>query len=239
MSYVERFVVAVVKLGAVIEVEAKALAADLELTPYEAKMKLASGVPAIVLSTTDEDAAQKLGAGLRSRGSRAIVLRASAVVPIAKMIRVRSFQLESTGLATDEDELPWSDISCLVRARSRTQHDTTEVIKQKKFDPVRAVASGGLVMRSTQKREVVTHHETSEQVLYMFRASGETPWVLREQGTNYSGLGPAAAATANLNIGIACDLIRARATGARFDDSLLRRHGVTDVDLFAHLIAAS
>jgi hypothetical protein len=239
VSYVERFIVAIAKLGSPLEAEAKALATDLGSTAYETKLKLSGGVPAVVLTTTDSDAAQKLAEKLRARGTRAIVVRGSAVVPIGKMVRVRSFQLDGDGLSTDEDQLPWDDISALVRARSRTQHDSTEIVKEKKFDLGRAVASGGLVMRSVQKREVVTHHETSEQVLYMFRASGDTPWVMREQGTNYSGLGAAAQSTANLNIGIACDQIRARAVSARFDDSLLRRPAITDVDLYAYLISAS
>ncbi|MFT3695071.1 MAG: hypothetical protein QM831_18180 [Kofleriaceae bacterium] len=233
-----RFVVAIVKLSVAIEAEAKALALDMGSTPYETKLKLAGGVPAIVLSTADEVAARTLAATITKRGSRAIVVNASAITPIDKMIRIRSFRFEPTGLATDDDELPWSDISALVAARYRSSHDTVEVTKQKKFDPVRAIASGGLVMRSTKTKETVTHHESSEQVLYMFRASGDTPWILREQGTNYSGLGPAAAATANLNIGIATSEIRTRSK-ARFDDSLLRRHGVTDVDLYAYLICAS
>ena len=62
---------------------------------------------------------------------------------------------------------------------------------------------------------------------------------MREHGTNYSGLGAAAQATANLNIGIACDQIRARATSARYDDSLLRRPAITDVDLYAYLISVA
>jgi hypothetical protein len=230
-----------VKLGAPLDVEAKALATDLGSTPYETKMKLSAGVPAIVLSTTDHDAAQELAQKLRARGTRAIVVRSSAVVPIGKMVRVRNFQLDGDGLSINggEDQLPWDDLSALVRARSRTQHDSTEIVKEKKFDLGRAIASGGLVMRSVQKRQVVTHHETSEQVLYMFRASGDTPWVMREQGTNFSGLGSLAQPTSNLNIGIACDQIRARASGARYDDSLMRRTAITDVDLYAYLISVA
>ena len=237
VSYVDRFIVAIAKLGTPLEVEAKALAADLGATAYETKMKLTAGVPSVVLSTTDEAAATALGAKLRARGHRALVVRASSVIAASAMVRIRQFDLDEDGITTEVDQLPWSDISALVRARNRSQHDTTEVVKEKKFDLGRAVASGGLVMRSTQKREVITHHETSEQVLYLFRASGDTPWILREQGTHFGGLGSAQQTTANLNFGLACDRFKARATHARFDDSLLRRPAINEVDLFAYLIS--
>ena len=237
MSYVDRFIVAIAKLGGPIEVEAKALATDLGNTAYETKLKLTAGLPAVVLSTTDGDAATVLGAKLRARGHRALVVRSSSVIAASAMVRVRQFELDDDGINTEVDQLPWSDISALVRARSRSQHDTTEIVKEKKFDLGRAVASGGLVMRSTQKREVVTHHESSEQVLYMFRASGDTPWILRAQGTHFGGLGRTQQATANLNFGLACDQFVARATGARFDDSLLRRPAINEVDLYAYLIS--
>jgi hypothetical protein len=233
VSYVDRFVVAVSKLGATVEAEAKALAIDLGSTPYETKMKLAQ-LPSIVLSTTDRAAAQTLVEKCRARNTRALAVNASAVIPAGKLTRLRSFTLDGDGIDGELDQLPWSDISCLVRARSRSSHDTVEVKKEKKFDPIRAVASGGLVMRSTQKREIVTHHESSEQVLYMFRTSGETPWIMYEQGTNYSGLGAAQQPTANLNFGIACDLFK---THARYDDSLLRRPQINEVDLYAYLIS--
>lgn len=223
MSYVDRFIVAIAKLAGSLETEAKALAADLGNTAYETKLKLTAGLPAIVWTTTDGDAATTLGAKLRARGHRALVVPSSAVLDASAMIRVRQFELDEDGINTELDQLPWSDISALVRARNRSQHSTTAVVKEKKFDLGRAVASGGLMMRKVHKRDVVTHHESSEQVLYMFRASGDTPWILREQGTNFRGLGSAQQTTANVNFGVACEQFKARATNARYDDSLLRR----------------
>ncbi len=228
---------AIAKLTGSLETEAKALALDLGNTPYETKLKLTAGLPAVVLSTTDGDAASALGAKLQARGHRALVVRSSSVIAASAMVRVRQFELDEDGINTEVDQLPWRDISTLVRARNRSAHDTTEVVKEKKFDLGRAVASGGLVMRKVQKREVVTHHESSEQVLYMFRASGDTPWILREQGTNFRGLGSAQQTTANVNFGLTCDRFKARATSARFDDSLLRRPQINEVDLYAYLIS--
>ena len=133
--------------------------------------------------------------------------------------------------------MPWTDLASLVRARHRHQLGTTKLVEQKKFDAARAVLTGGLIMRKTEKREVVSTTEEVEQVLYLFRASGKTPWILREHATNYAVLGAALAPTATRNFAIVVEQLRERARHAAFDDSLVRRPAIDDVDLYAHLIA--
>jgi hypothetical protein len=66
MKDVDRYVVAIMALGTTVEAEAQALAADLGTTAYEGRLKLVAGVPAIVLATTDIDAAQLLVGKLKS-----------------------------------------------------------------------------------------------------------------------------------------------------------------------------
>jgi len=62
-------------------------------------------------------------------------------------------------------------------------------VKEKKFSAGRALLTGGLMLtKSTTKEQRVTSHE-AEQVIYLFRASGETPWIVRERGAIYTGLG--------------------------------------------------
>lgn len=237
MRDVERYIVAIAELATSLEAEAKVLAADLGTIAYEERLKLTAGLPAIALATTDGAAAQTLLAKLRARGHRAHLCRASDVVPASAMVSLRNFQLDGDGLDSGDIQLPWHDVSALVRARHHHVSQTSEIVKKKKFDVGRAIATGGLMMRKTEKREVVTREERSEQVLYVFRASGATPWLLREHGTHYGGLGTALAPTANRNFLIAVEQFRARAADARFDDSLLKRPSIDDVDLYAHLVA--
>lgn len=234
----ERHVVAITALATPLEVEAKALAGDLGTIAYEERLKLTAGVPAIVLTTTDEAAAQALLAKLRARGHRAITCRRSDVVPASAMVSLRRFQLDADALLAEGARLPWTDIAALVHARHAIHTESVEVVKDKKFNLGRAVMTGGLVMRKTEKREVVTRTEDTEHVLYVFRAGGGTPWLLREQNTHYGALGAALAPTAPRNFAIAVEELRARAPHARFDDSLVRRP-TADVDLVAHLIAAA
>lgn len=239
MRDAERYVVAIGTLGTTLEAEARALAEDVGSTAYEERLKLVGGVPAIVLTTRDGNAAQALVAKLRARGHRAQLCRVSEVVAASAMIVLRQFHLDDDALRSGQDRLPWSDISALIRARHRSTATSVDIVKDKKFDLGRAIVTGGLMTRRTEKREVVTRSETTEQVLYLFRASGCTPWLLREHSAHYGALGAALAPSAMLNFAIAVEQFRARASQARFDDGLLRRTALVDVDLYAHLLATA
>ncbi|MEP6862365.1 MAG: hypothetical protein ABJE66_17200 [Deltaproteobacteria bacterium] len=238
MTQPNRIVVALTSLAGSVDVEAKALATDLGATPYETRMKLAAGLPAIVLSTTDAEAANRLAGQLRARKHRASVCRAGEVVAASAMVSMRTFHMDGEGLDTGVEQVRWSDLSAIVHARTPQQTEHHETVKEKKFSLGRAVMSGGLVLSKTVKREVTTHGESSEHVLYLFRASGDIPWLMREHGTNYSGLGTALDPTSTRNFMQAIELFRRRAPHARFDDSLVRR-SVPDIDLYAHLIATA
>ena len=239
MKDVERYFVAIGTLATPIEAEAKALAADLGSTAYEERLVLAAGLPAIVLATTDEAAAHALRGKLVARGHRAQVCRATDVISADAMVPMRRFQLDAEALDSGDGaaRLPWTDVACFVRAKHVRVTQTTATVKEKKLALGRAVLTGGLLTRKTETREVVKRSEDTEQVLYVFPGDGTTPWLLRELATHYGGLGAALAPTATANFNAALELFRKRAPHARFDDSLLRRPPVEDVDLYAHLIA--
>jgi hypothetical protein len=237
MTDVERYVVALASLGTTVEVEAKALAADLATTVYEARLKLVAGLPAIVLVTTDIAAAQVLARKLQARTHAALVCRVADVVHASDMVQMRHFQLDREGLASGGERMPWSDLSTMVRACHVRQLGTTEIVKHKKFDATRAILTGGLIMRKSENRKVSSTTEAVEQVLYLFRFSGRSPWILHEQATNYAALGAALTPSSNRNFGIVIEQLRERAPHAVYDDSLIRRPTVDDVDLYAHLVA--
>ncbi len=234
-----RYLVAILALATPVDVEAKALAADLGTTPYEERLRLTPGMPAVVLSTTDGDAARTLLAKLRARGHRAHACSAAAVVPAASMVSLRNFQLDADGLEAGGAQLPWSEVAALVRARTVRTSETTTTVKEKKFDLGRAVLTGGMMIRKVHTRDVVTRNEDFEQVLYVFRSDGDTPWLLREHATNYAALGAALAPSSSQNFATAIARFREHAPHARFDDSLLRRPTIADVDLYAYLIAVA
>ena len=234
--------VALTALGAPIDRVAATVAATLGTLPYEERLKLAVGLPVVVLQTPDAARAASLAQSLRAAGHAVLARSADDVVAAEKMISLRRFALEPEALvAADRGErLPWSDVGVLVRAVDRKKRHTTAVVKEKKLDVTRAVLTGGLVRNKTTQREVVTRVDDSEPVLYLFRRSGAAPWILREQGTHYEALGARLAPTAAPNFVAAVEELRARATGARYDDRLVtRRAAPEELDLLAHVIAWS
>jgi hypothetical protein len=254
------FVVALSSLVTPIEVESAALASDLGLTPYETRMMLTAGLPAIILTTPDRERALGLLAKVRGRGHGAIACDGDAVVGSSDMTSLHYFRFEPDALVTDvpprnEERLPYDDILVGIRALHRRSNETTTEVKEKKFDATRAIASGGLIMRKSSTREIKTSSEDREQVFYLFRKSGQKPWILAEGGAKYNGLGADISHTLFHNFLKTIERLKSLAPTARFDDRLLTAKKMPErisrpggsgtretssadgVDLMAHLLA--
>lgn len=254
------FVVAVLEVRGRIEDEAAALAADLAITAYDARLLLAAGTPAVVRTTEDKAQALDLLARLRARGHGAVACDSAAVVASGAMVAMRRFRLGAAAMTLDDrpgEQLPYDDVLALVAAVHRTRAHTETHVSEKKLSIARAVITSGLSMTKTVKKESHAAVEERENVLYLFRRSGAPPWLLREGGVgDWSGHGQPLAASRLENFRLTVGALRARATGATFDDRLVTRKvqeraslavgagtkSVTTssdatVDLLAHLLA--
>jgi hypothetical protein len=233
-------VVAVTELATPIDRAAAAVAAALGTLPYEERLKLAVGLPAVVLQTADAERAAALAAALRAHGHRVLLRSSDEVVAASDMITLRRFAFDDDALVAAGEQLPWDDVAVLVRAIDRRKRQSATVVAEKKLDLARAVITGGLVRSKTTRREVTTRVDESEPALYVFRASGGTPWILREQGTHYEALGARLSPTAAPNFVATVGELRARAPRARYDERLVTRRVPPDeLDLLAHLVAWS
>jgi hypothetical protein len=252
-------VVAIIKLGPPIEAEAAALAKDLDLTPYEARLMLNGGLPAIVYRTPDAQEAAKLVKSIRARGTAALSCDVATIVGADRMIPMRHFAFEPDALVvTDRKEkLPYADIVALLRATHRTRTETEAETKNKKFSMGRALLSGGLMLTKTVAKKERSVVSETEHVLYLFRASGAVPWILRERAANYAALGSELAPSSAQNFLTTIRRLRELAPEAAYDESLMAPRAVTGrvartatgntesismssasgVDLLAHLIA--
>jgi hypothetical protein len=254
------YVVAIAELNEAIETEAVALASDLGLTVYEARLLLAPGIPAVVLRTFDKPKALDLLGRLRTRGHGAIACEAAAVVPSHDMTLMRRFRLGQDGISLDDvpgAHLPYNDALVLVAAVHRRRTANEGEAHDRKLSVARAVLSGGLVMTRTVKRETHAAEDEREPVLYLFRRSGGAPWILRENGTHWVGLGRPVAPSAADNFRTTQQVLRERMPGAFYDDRLVARRFATErlavsggstgttvttsseggIDLLAHLLA--
>jgi hypothetical protein len=238
--------VAVAELRAPIDRAAADLARDLGCTPYDARLALSGMMPTIVLSTNDRARAANVVDALRSRGEGAVLCDTREVVSSERMISMRRFQLEADAVIAPDvgERLPFIDVLCILRAMHRwTTSEITET-GERKLDVARAAITGGLVSTRTVKNTAQRSAEHREQVLYVFRRDGGTPWILHETRAHYVGLGDERQPTTLANFAITIRKLRAAAPNAAFDERLLHpRKSASnyfegnDCDLAAHLLA--
>jgi hypothetical protein len=255
------FVVAITRLATPVEQEVPLLAAELAVLPYDLRMTIAAGLPAVIFTTAERERALAVLGKLRGRGHDAVACDDTFVVAGGTMVALRRFRLDADAVVVDvppsgEERLPYHDVLAGLRAVHRTTSETTSEVTEKKFAVGRALASGGLVMRKKSTHEVTSTQEGREQVMYLFRRSGGRPWLLVESQANYSSLGPHLARTKGENFLKTIELLKGLCPHARFDDSLLsarktpevtRNAGAkssesssaSGVDLLAHLLALS
>jgi hypothetical protein len=253
------YVVAITRWSRPPQEEAAALAPILGGTAYDLRMRLGGPLPVVVAVTEDSSAATELRSKLREMGHGAVACDLARVSPASAMCCPRELELGAMTLtAHDPDrgstELAYHDIAAIVWARHATTTLTTTEEKRRRFSVGRAMLTGGLmVSKATTVRGARAEEETQEQVVYLFRRSGEGHVLLHEGQLRYGGLGAARTPTRSQNFRVLVDLLRTRATGALFDARLATSHprtetappgtpgsaalsGVDVTDLTAHLV---
>jgi hypothetical protein len=231
------YLVAITNLATTVDEEARALVSELGGVAYDQRLKLAAGVPAIVLQTPDPHAAKACALRLLGRGHSVVACAADDVVASSVMIAPRELELGHDGLVAGRDQLAWSSITWILRATHRITTQTKSTTTERKFDAVRAAVSGGLIVRKTETTTRTSHATDNEQVLYLF--GGPTPWIVREQHVRYElALGAAVTTHSLKNFELTLVELRKHAPHAQFDDRLVSRKGSPeDIDVLAHFIA--
>ena len=173
-------VVALTDLATSADTEAPLLAHDLGVTAFEARQKLAAGLPCVVLFAPERGRTLALLDSLRRRGHGALAFDSAAVVASSAMVAVRRFHLDGDALVLDaaadgpqgaatETRVSFADIDRDGPRDASPLVETHEESKEKKFRPAAAIATGGLVLTKTVKRDIIRTAEERVQVLYIFR----------------------------------------------------------------------
>src|SRR5262249_43172649 len=136
--------------------------------------------------------------------------------------------------------------------------DTATQTRETKLSVGRAVMTGGMAFTKTVKTDTRSSSEERERVLYVFRRTGATPWILHEHGTSWAGLGRPPGTAEGENYRLALAALRELAPLAAYDERLLTRKAAertslsggtgtatttvrtsseAGVDLLAHLVA--
>lgn len=220
------FVVGIAQLSSTIDQEAPQLAASLGVTPYEARMLLLPGLPAVALVTPEKSRALDLLGQLRARGHDALAFDSGAVVSTDDMCLIRKMSFEADALVTENPQvqrLPFSSVLVTLRATHHTRREVSIEDKSRQFSAGRALLTGGLVMTKSTTTSSTTRSEERQDVLYIYRNDNQPPWLLRESSAKYDGLRERMASTEHANFLTAAAMIRERAPNALADDRLVGR----------------
>jgi len=238
------YVVAIAELGSS-DADLSALAVDLGTTLYELRLVLNAGLPAVVVLTVDISVAANAARAIERHGHRAVSGDRRQLPGSAAMTGIVDVALDPEMLGAGNargDRLAYSEIFALLRATQRSEHTEVREVKERKLRPAMTLATGGLIMTKQTTRQVQSHRERREQVLYVFPHSG-VPWILREHGARYAGLGADLAPTSMANFETTLRKLRERAPAAPFDARLSSPRtvrgipdGAAATDLLAHLI---
>lgn len=204
------------------------------ITLAEARMRLAPEPPALLASVAPGQADVLLGA-LRRAGLAVLAVEPSAPTE-APRTQARGVVFGDTGVTfqprTGEPlELPWSEVSTVLRGASSTRVETETRHESKKASLAMAIASQGLKMSRTVERTERSQQEDTEQVLLVFGRDGRRA-VLREREVDFSCLGAGKQLTRMANMAALAKVLKERAPHAFHDERLLRL-GRRPLPLFA------
>jgi hypothetical protein len=255
----EIFVVALTKWANPPAEELQALAQMLGVAAYDLRLRVMGPLPVVLARGLAGDAARELLASLRGRGHGAVACELSSVMSSESMIEPRDFRLDKSAfvvLGPQACELPYDEIVALLPATHTVSESQSTTKTKKKFSISRAALSGGLVSSRKVSKEIRSHTEEREQVLYVFGRSASRRIILRETRLRYTGLGDLMCATRGENFTALATILKARATGAFIDNRLVKnprkgglagvsggvtrmvatRSNATENDLAAHLL---
>ncbi len=219
-------VVALTRWGAAMDGELPVLAVWLGVTAYDLRLRLAGALPVVFALKPDAQSAEDFVARLRARSHGAVSCDATQVPGPGDQIVPREFELFASALRGKDDhgrpfELPYVEITGLIRAARVSNTQNTLTTKETKFDMGMAVMSGGLKMSKQIDKVERSGSEEREQTLHIFRRSRPEPLLCRELALRYQSLGAALKPTTAQNFATFVELLRARAPFAFHDQRLV------------------
>lgn len=228
-------VVAIYQLHGSSEELARRLANALGITTYEARSRVGipGGGPAVVASFAAPAQADECAKRLNAAGFKTIKLETAQMETDAKRLLVRHIQFcpHSLQLVTHDGqqlEIPYHEITLLVRGAGIISQIEVEKSTQKKFAPGRALVSGGLVMRK-KVTTLTTNTKDERQPFCHVYVTGKPPIVLRQADMDYSALGENLQLSREANFNWICAELRRRCPAACWDERLQTRPGMAQI----------
>jgi hypothetical protein len=212
-------------------VMAPALADAMGKTPYEARARLSNpdGGPVVVGNFAEIEPAYAFAGRLRANGIIPILLMPEDVETDVRRFRVRSFQLGEQGITAvsrrgETTELAYEGIDLILRGARIDEQVQVKRTEQRKFSPVRAVVSGGLMLTKTTREAQKIRKEEREDFLHLY-ASGGLVLAFHAGALDYRSLGPVLNPSLAANFARLVSALRDASPHARYDERLTSRQG--------------
>jgi len=192
----------------------QSLAAVVGRTPFEVRVWQRSRIPRVIAHPASLEEANALVAGLERAGLSVETLDEAAFRRESDALEVRLPMLDTAGIVAKDKNvrMDWASIATIVHS-----HTSASVARTTSDVEVRYSPKGG---RYTETVEHTRTERLQGEVLYLFPEQGR-PWLLSMDTLKYAALGVPLRPTHRENFDVLLERIRAAATRARYDDSLL------------------
>ena len=220
--------VAIIREDGPLPERAHALAAALSCAVVEARQRLVA-TPSVVARVPSAERARELVARLEAAGFAALAFDPETSPFMTRRLHVRSFELRNdrvcvTPRSGDVVEVPFDAVRLIVRGTQTATEVEEKTVTSKKFNPALAVATGGLVMRTSKSAQVKNTSDSMVGFIHVYATSGP-PLVFSEFNLDFRGLGDALETSRILNMRVLLASLREAAPRASFDERLMRRTG--------------
>jgi hypothetical protein len=213
------------------DVMASALADALGKTLYEARARLSDpeGGPAVVGNFAEIERAYAFAGRLRANAIVPILLTPEDIESDARRFFVRSFQLGEQGITAvsrqgETLELAYHEIELILRGVRIDERTKVQRTEERKFSPMRAMVTGGMVVsKTTRKAEQVTTQQR-EEFLHLYSEGGPV-LAFRASALTYQSLGSALRPSSEANFAYLVRALRDATPGAHYDERLANRQG--------------
>ena len=201
-----------------------AFAAASGLTLAESRMRLAPEPPAL-LARLEAGPAEALVASLRKAGLAALAVDADVPTDADRTVALRvAFDPQGIAFTPRSGEamsVAWSDVLAVLRGSRESSLEAEHRERSKTLSLGMAVATGGLVLTRTSTRTVHSSDTSFQQVILVYARDGRAAALVEGQ-VDFSCLGPELQPASTANMATLGRRLRERATGAFYDDALLR-----------------
>jgi len=203
---------------------ARAVADAAGLTLAEARMRLAPEPPAL-LARLESDKANVLVAALRKAGLAALAVDTPCPTDkdrtLARSVSIHDGGVTFTPRFGNSMEVEWTDVLAILRGLREAHTEVERTETTTKLSPGTAALTGGLMLTRSSTKTVRSSQEAIEQVILVYTRAGRAA-TLTETQLDYSCLGAGMQPSATGNMIELARLLRERATGAFYDERLLR-----------------